>query len=154
MAKFCSNCGKELREGARFCVNCGAKADDTQDVKTETQSEERLIIQGKGTLYGSGPAAAGTVTLTNLHLTFQKSNVNFVGVGLLTLLSKSELSVPLNTIFKIEKISVPGAAGFKVQSANGSYKLSFNSMNPFSSEPKNNRDILINYIEKAIKESK
>ena len=24
MAKFCTNCGKEINEGADFCLNCGA----------------------------------------------------------------------------------------------------------------------------------
>ena len=32
MAKFCTECGAELREGIAFCTNCGAKAE--QDIPT------------------------------------------------------------------------------------------------------------------------
>lgn len=27
MAKFCTNCGSEIKPGAKFCVNCGQKVE-------------------------------------------------------------------------------------------------------------------------------
>lgn len=27
MAKFCTNCGSELKPGTKFCVNCGQKVE-------------------------------------------------------------------------------------------------------------------------------
>lgn len=28
MAKYCANCGNEIKEGAKFCANCGASIND------------------------------------------------------------------------------------------------------------------------------
>ena len=30
MAKFCTNCGSEIKPGAKFCENCGQKLDHEQ----------------------------------------------------------------------------------------------------------------------------
>lgn len=30
MAKFCTNCGSEIKTGAKFCENCGQKLDHEQ----------------------------------------------------------------------------------------------------------------------------
>lgn len=30
MAKFCTNCGSEIKPGAKFCVNCGQKVEQEQ----------------------------------------------------------------------------------------------------------------------------
>lgn len=31
MAKFCTNCGSEIKPGAKFCENCGQKLDYEQN---------------------------------------------------------------------------------------------------------------------------
>ena len=41
MAKYCSNCGKELEKGAEFCGNCGKKINET---KTKTEKVEGEIV--------------------------------------------------------------------------------------------------------------
>ena len=41
MAKYCSNCGKELEKGAEFCGNCGKKINET---KTKTEQVEGEIV--------------------------------------------------------------------------------------------------------------
>lgn len=43
MAKFCSNCGKELNDGATFCSNCGKQILNTQTIKNKTQSIKFFI---------------------------------------------------------------------------------------------------------------
>lgn len=35
MAKFCTECGKEIADGVSFCTECGAKAPDTPTAKVE-----------------------------------------------------------------------------------------------------------------------
>ena len=35
MAKFCTECGKEIADGVSFCTECGAKALDTPTAKAE-----------------------------------------------------------------------------------------------------------------------
>lgn len=30
MAKFCTNCGSEIKPGAKFCENCGQKLEQEQ----------------------------------------------------------------------------------------------------------------------------
>lgn len=42
MNKFCSNCGKELKEGADICLNCGVLINKTNDVL-------KIKVPGKGT---------------------------------------------------------------------------------------------------------
>lgn len=52
MAKFCSNCGKALKENAKFCSNCGTKV----PVKSASQSSnnyEDMIAAGAGMLAGA-----------------------------------------------------------------------------------------------------
>ena len=40
MAKFCSNCGEELKQSAKFCDKCGEKVGTSTTKKTETKKEE------------------------------------------------------------------------------------------------------------------
>lgn len=42
MAKFCSNCGKELKEGAAVCLNCGKKV--ATSTTTPKDFDKGLVI--------------------------------------------------------------------------------------------------------------
>ena len=42
MAKFCSNCGKELKEGADVCLNCGKKVGASTSAPKDF--DKRLVI--------------------------------------------------------------------------------------------------------------
>ncbi|MCI9233863.1 MAG: zinc-ribbon domain-containing protein [Bacilli bacterium] len=42
MAKFCRNCGEELKEGAVVCLNCGKKIAETQS--TSKDLDKNLVI--------------------------------------------------------------------------------------------------------------
>ena len=46
---FCSQCGKEVEEGAGFCANCGAPVENTESVAVKTNA---------GNISTSGQAAA------------------------------------------------------------------------------------------------
>lgn len=39
MAKFCTECGKEIADGVAFCTECGAKAPETTAIKAETVTD-------------------------------------------------------------------------------------------------------------------
>lgn len=42
MAKFCTNCGSEIKTGAKFCENCGQKLDHEQKPQREQAELPRL----------------------------------------------------------------------------------------------------------------
>ena len=62
MAKFCTNCGSELKEGQVFCTNCGKK--DGEEVKTTTNTVTNNVSNNvnSGSGKSNGLAIAGFVT--------------------------------------------------------------------------------------------
>ena len=42
MAKFCTNCGSEIKLGAKFCENCGQKLEQEQKPQEEQAELPRL----------------------------------------------------------------------------------------------------------------
>ena len=51
MAKFCTNCGSEIKPGAKFCENCGQKLDHEQKPQ-----------EGAGGIAAAAGAASGADT--------------------------------------------------------------------------------------------
>ena len=54
MAKFCSKCGNELKEGARFCSVCGNPVKQVQSAQSEAAagtSEEREVVSSNKNLW-------------------------------------------------------------------------------------------------------
>ena len=45
MAKFCTECGKEIADGVSFCTECGAKAPDTPTAKVEAVTGNAVQTQ-------------------------------------------------------------------------------------------------------------
>ena len=43
MAKFCSKCGNELKEGARFCSVCGNPVKQVQSAQSEEKLKEQIV---------------------------------------------------------------------------------------------------------------
>ena len=41
---FCSNCGKEVKEGTKFCSGCGASLSDETET-TNNQQDSNVVIQ-------------------------------------------------------------------------------------------------------------
>lgn len=57
MAKFCTNCGSEIKTGAKFCVNCGQKVEQEQ----KPQEGAGGIAAAAGAV-GAAGAASGADT--------------------------------------------------------------------------------------------
>lgn len=57
MAKFCTNCGSEIKPGAKFCVNCGQKVEQEQ----KPQKGAGGIAAAAGAV-GAAGAASGADT--------------------------------------------------------------------------------------------
>lgn len=57
MAKFCTNCGSEIKPGAKFCENCGQKLDHEQ----KPQEGAGGIAAAAGAV-GAAGAASGADT--------------------------------------------------------------------------------------------
>lgn len=57
MAKFCTNCGSEIKPGAKFCVNCGQKVEQEQ----KPQEGAGGIAAAAGAV-GAAGAASGADT--------------------------------------------------------------------------------------------
>lgn len=63
MAKFCTNCGSELKEGQVFCTNCGKK--DGEEVKEEVKTTTTTVtnnVSNTAKEPTNGLAIAGFVT--------------------------------------------------------------------------------------------
>ena len=69
MAKFCSNCGKRLKEGAMFCSGCGKKLTVTSANSSTITSD--TLLAGAGAITGTAivttqeTANAQTANITN-----------------------------------------------------------------------------------------
>lgn len=59
---FCTNCGKELKPGAKFCTTCGCPvdADDAGETKVVSSPDETSVVSPDTTTV-SEPAAETTV---------------------------------------------------------------------------------------------
>ena len=59
MAKFCTECGAPLKEGATFCSACGAKApaEKKPEAAPETTAAPQPVYQTQQTYTPSAPAA-------------------------------------------------------------------------------------------------
>lgn len=53
MAKFCTNCGKEVGENAYVCVNCGAKVNgNTNPANSNPEAKSKLVAGLLGIFLG------------------------------------------------------------------------------------------------------
>ena len=60
MAKFCSNCGKELPDNARACPSCGQMVEAKQE--QPAQSPIIVNVENKNSNVNTAPVAAAGVT--------------------------------------------------------------------------------------------
>ncbi len=61
MAKFCTNCGKPLTEGARFCRSCGAQvAGDTGAFRDENSKASPVPEEAVRPVGTPPPSASGS----------------------------------------------------------------------------------------------
>ena len=53
MAKFCSNCGAELNEGADVCLKCGKKVNGGNSTNNDPNAKSKVVAGVLGILLGS-----------------------------------------------------------------------------------------------------
>lgn len=58
MARFCSNCGKEIDENAYICVNCGTRVLENNQVTKDTFNDKGGFLWG---LFGASAPLAGLI---------------------------------------------------------------------------------------------
>ena len=68
MAKFCTNCGKELHDGATFCTECGAKMNEPSPVPQQQYTQ--YIPQPEQRPQGGKYGVASTASFFWLMLLF------------------------------------------------------------------------------------
>lgn len=126
-----------MAEGAKFCSNCG-----TNVAENIAQEKESVVLECKGRLQGGG---VGKIILTNKHIIWSKSKgANFLMVGVLSLVTKGDTSVPLNQIISVDTYLFLGGGGLKLVLNNGkTYKFGFNSSK--------DRDVAMEYIKNKLK---
>mgnify|MGYP001008294608 FL=1 len=61
---FCKNCGVQISEETKFCPSCGNSVVDNK-IANENNSEEKIIIECKGSLQGGG---MGKIILTDKNI--------------------------------------------------------------------------------------
>ena len=162
MAKFCSNCGKEVNENAAFCDGCGnALGDRTATAQTEQQTstyqapniktplykDEKIIIQQTATSFNRMPRISGNMILTSQRLIWEKGGLaNVVGMGLLSLAGDKYMCVPLDEISSISSTFILGASGIEFSTKAGlKHKFSLNG-----AKHKQSAEIIIDYINRYI----
>lgn len=66
MAKFCTNCGSEIKSGAKFCENCGQKLDHEQ----KPQEGAGGIAAAAGAVGAAGAASGADTSYSDSHGNF------------------------------------------------------------------------------------
>ena len=64
MAKFCTECGKEIAVGVAFCTECGAKTPETTAAKAETVTDNAVQPQAQTQQTYQQPTPQQTVVQT------------------------------------------------------------------------------------------
>lgn len=179
MAKFCSNCGREVNENAAFCEGCGKALNNTQtqqatqektvEIKGDfptAQSKiplqlldgEHLILQYNVAII-AGAAANGILSLTNKRILIKKDGFgksSLKGAGLLAGVVSSTVTVipeiKLSNIVSVQANKIRGQkGGVEVITKDGyTHKYIFQSMKLGSKEPINVRDSFVSLIQSAI----
>jgi hypothetical protein len=103
---YCSNCGKELIEGAKFCPNCAAQvgqvSNQSQDNQKEIVIKEGLCNRVKSKLYVQN----GHGLLTNKRFIYAKHSLAKIAVmGVLVNLTKGDydFAIPISEIVSLSE---------------------------------------------------
>lgn len=64
MAKFCTNCGSEIKPGAKFCVNCGQKVE-----------QEQKPLEGAGGIAAAAGAVGAAGAASGADTSYKKASV-------------------------------------------------------------------------------
>ena len=133
---FCVKCGGELPNESKFCPKCGVPI--SNDVTPQSQSEDEQILMDVGANFFRGiEAVGGRLKITTKRLVFSSHLIN-VQFG--------TTEIPINNIEHLEKARTLGLVNNQmivVLKSGVKYKFVIN-----------NRDDVINIIEKEIKRYK
>lgn len=88
MAKFCSNCGNELKEGADICLGCGKIVSEQKKVNSDPNAKSKIAAGLLGIFFG----------IFGVHNFYLGYTGKAVGQLLLTILSCFVLS-PVSIIW-------------------------------------------------------
>ena len=81
MAKYCSNCGKEIKEEAVFCTNCG-----TKQAKETTTKAKTINTVNNTEVKPKSKVAAGLLGIFLGALGIHNFYLGYIGKGLAQLL--------------------------------------------------------------------
>ena len=70
MAKFCTNCGSEIKPGAKFCVNCGQKVE-----------QEQKLQEGAGGIVAAAGAVGAAGAASGADTSYKKGSLSSFGVS-------------------------------------------------------------------------
>lgn len=91
MAKFCTNCGKELKEGAQVCLECGAMVDEAV-AKKATKNTTDSSVKPKSKV------AAGILGIFLGYLGIHNFYLGFTGKAVAQLLITTVGTIVIGTI--------------------------------------------------------
>ncbi len=80
MAKFCSKCGNELKEGARFCSVCGNPVKQVQSAQSEEKLKEQIVRYDESWLASNINEALYKSVLTPELLTYIVDDIKIKSV--------------------------------------------------------------------------
>lgn len=80
MAKFCSKCGNELKEGARFCSVCGNPVKQIQSAQSEEKLKEQIVRYDESWLASNINEALYKSVLTPELLTYIVDDIKIKSV--------------------------------------------------------------------------
>ncbi len=124
-------------------------------IPLELLNGEKVIAQHVAVIC-EGPAVNGLITLTNKRILFNKTTgktaiaTGLLGVALSA--RKKNLEIEFSKIRSIEaKKYMAGSAGIELVTNDGyTHKFALQSMNAFSKEPNNMRDMIVELVKKVI----
>ena len=89
MARFCTGCGSELRDGVAFCTECGAKAEIPAQVQPASQSVPQPTASHTSAAENSSPVVS-TAAYFGMMLLFALPVIGWIACIIMAFAPKNE----------------------------------------------------------------